>query len=218
MTVFLWRPPRTAGTSVTQGLTDLGVVAASMHGRIVQGGSAPLGPGDYVACKHYPPADIVQHRLFTANDIFEGTNLICVRNVWDRLVSTFALLRTTGWRHPGQERWRKATGDQFGEYIEWATSPVRETGYHERNYQCQPATDWLFLDGQRVPFHTVGRFERLDDYWQAVCEVLGVRGKLPLTNCRKHKPYWEYYTPKLAAKVARFYAAEIKEFGYAWDR
>ena len=212
--IFLWRPPRTAGSSIDLGLRELGIVADRRHPEPLKDWDVAA---DYIACKHYTPAELIGRSDLTEEEVFSARNLLCVRNIWDRLVSTFALLRTTGWRRPGWGHWRDAEDSRFAEYVAWATSPVRETEYHPRNFQCQPATDWLFVKGRRVPFCVLGRFEDLPAYWRAVREVFGVNGgELPLTNCRAHKPYREYYTPELRDQVAKFYAAEIAEFGYAF--
>ena len=215
--VLVWRIPRTAGTSLEIGLKQLGVVLSrslSVAPRASKSLGPPVEQADYVSCKHHTPAALVARNVFTEAEICEATNLICVRNPWDRLVSLFALTRVSGWTHPGMAHWHKVGDDRFSDYVDWATSPVRETDYNLFNHQCQPATDWLFIEGRRVPFHTVGRFEDLPAYWRAVCDVFGMEGELPLANSRAHKPYRDYYTPALRDQVAEFYAAEIEEFGY----
>ena len=165
---------------------------------------------DYLICGHTTPSQVVHHGWYTADEICDSVNLLCTRNVWERLVSLFSLLRTKGWRHSGLERWHNS--DDFAAYVAWVTSPDREPSYHPRNYQCQPAGDWLTIDGRPVPFHAIGRFERLGDYWHDVCAVFGVKGDMPRLNGAPHKPYREYYTTELRYQVADFYAEEIAAF------
>ena len=214
---LLWRIPRTAGVSLEVGLKKLGVIVATPAALIPVREEAlgpPVAEADYVSCQHALPSQVAARSVFTEAEICNATNLLCVRNPWDRAVSLFSLLRRQGWQRPKREHWRHAGDDRFAEYIDWATSQGSSVEDPSDIFQGKPSVHWLFIKERRVPFRVLGRFEQLEDYWHAVCDIFGVRGDMPRINTTVHKPYREMYTPELRDKVAKFYAAEIEEFGY----
>ena len=71
-----------------------------------------------------------------------------------------------------------------------------------------------YLDG----CDCIGRFERLQDDFDGICDILGVEhrtvGKI---NASKHDDYRTYYTPEMIDHVAEKHKRTIELFGYTFE-
>ncbi len=63
----------------------------------------------------------------------------------------------------------------------------------------------------------VGRFETLESDFARVCAGLGIRAALPRKNTSEHGTYAGYYDAWGRDFVARRYADDIDQFGYAFE-
>lgn len=64
----------------------------------------------------------------------------------------------------------------------------------------------------------IGRFERLQDDFDMICDHLGIsRKKLPVKAAFAHKPYHTIYTPSGLSRVAELYEKDIELLGYTFD-
>lgn len=63
-------------------------------------------------------------------------------------------------------------------------------------------------------FDFVGRFERLNEDFQVVCERLGIQAQLPHVNASKHRHYTTYYDDYRRDLVAHHFKHDIERFGY----
>ncbi len=126
-----------------------------------------------------------------------------VRNPWDWEVSTYKyILKST--KHLNHETVRSLNG--FGEYLRWRC---------DGRFQLQQ--DFLYHEGkQLVDF--VGRFENLNEDFQAICGKLSVRHQLPALNRTGGAPYQSFYTDELVELVRYTYQSDIDEFGYRFDQ
>lgn len=68
-------------------------------------------------------------------------------------------------------------------------------------------------DRKGVVVDFVGRFERLADDWETLCERFGLP-ELPLRNVSSRGRYEDAYTPELARLVAHRYRRDVELFGY----
>ncbi|MCC5972396.1 MAG: sulfotransferase family 2 domain-containing protein [Pararhodobacter sp.] len=126
------------------------------------------------------------------------TKITCIRNPWDRCVSYFFS------PHRGNVTW---SPEAFETFIESTIKPHRT---------------YLELDEQSDdPFKNIDvvlRFERLDEDFADLCDLLGVgMHSLPRINSSKRGDYRSYYTTDHSIElVAKKFAAEIALFGYSF--
>ena len=169
-----------------------------------------------------------------------------VRNPYDRFVSIvtegmYTIMRREGTLPTDDEGRRKlfertrdlvtyaaATGDQDG--------PL-ELGNKERWRVLGKEPDPLpHLEGWPYPIHfvpqifflckpgfeeigvdMVGRFERLHDDWNQICDRVGVKSTMPhLRNVQADRGHSsaDFYTPESKAVVRKLYARDFEAFGY----
>lgn len=61
----------------------------------------------------------------------------------------------------------------------------------------------------------IGRFERLQEEFDVVCERLNIEKKiLPFINKTEHRPYWTYYDKDCEQIVAELFHKDITYFNY----
>lgn len=127
-----------------------------------------------------------------------------VRNPWDRMVSCYAYdnMVTKAFQVGGEFH-----GITFADYLDLRL--VRQRGYWS-----SPQVDFLKDKGAWLVDFT-GRFERLQDDFDVVCDRVGI-GKIMLPTKRKtnHGHYREYYTTESSMLVHNVFARDIEEFGY----
>jgi hypothetical protein len=140
-----------------------------------------------------------------------------VRNPWDWQVSLYRFAQETvvnmrpllaHARGLGPERRIYAELGSFDEYIRWRCADDVHLQKH-----------WLFSSNGEQLVNYVGRYERLAADFSEVCTRIGISAELPRLNesPTKPRPYQDYYTPETIELVRRAFAADIEEFGYAFD-
>jgi hypothetical protein len=139
-----------------------------------------------------------------------------VRNPWDRLVSTYFFLRAGG-LNAMDRAWAQnaiASFDTFDDFVaSWLTAENVASWVH-----FLPQAHFVLNADGRVMVDFLGRFERLNDDFNAVARRLERHVELPSTNRGEHVPYADYYTPKTREIVARVYARDISAFGYGFEK
>jgi len=70
------------------------------------------------------------------------------------------------------------------------------------------------IKGETPHFDFIGRYERLHQDFQTVCDRIGIEGSLPHVNGSRHEHYTEYYDDKSRAFVAERCLRDIERFGY----
>lgn len=61
----------------------------------------------------------------------------------------------------------------------------------------------------------IGRFERLQEAFDLVCERLNIdKRTLPFSNKTEHRPYWTYYDKECEQIVAELFHKDITYFNY----
>jgi chondroitin 4-sulfotransferase 11 len=131
-----------------------------------------------------------------------------VRNPWDLHLSWWKYIRAHG-DHPYHAQ--LAALETFERYVREGLSP------HHLSYNLQNQVDWI-SDAEGNPLvNFVGRFERLREDWQVVCDALKLGDlKLPHLNATTPVDYHEFYTPKMAEIVRTVNARDIAAFGYTF--
>jgi len=123
-----------------------------------------------------------------------------VRNPWDWQVSLYKYMLKNKDHH--QHEFVKGLGS-FDAYIRW---------------RCQQGVkfqrDFIYSQNDKLLVDYVGKFERLSDDFQEICNRIGVSASLPKLNVSNEKPYKQYYTTETEEMVHHAYDVDIKFFGY----
>jgi len=146
-------------------------------------------------------------------DFFDGLfKFTFVRNPWDLQVSSYFHIRRV-WPHLVEGR------EEFGDFLRWRLDPERAFETHlETSNQRQ--TDYLVdMDGGMI-VDFIGRYEKLPEDFQTICERIGIRPP-PLPHKRKStersRDYRSYYTEETAELVAGHFARDVEMLGYRFD-
>jgi len=152
-----------------------------------------------------------------------------VRNPWDRLFSYYNFRR----------RIRQLEAENTLTFKEWLVriaELVKSENHKRLNVEFAPrlgvgtieknhAEGWrVKLDNAlymltdehgKVIVDFIGRFERLQQDFDIVCDKLNIAPrKLPCTNKSQHDPYWKYYDGDGEKIVAELCQKDIALFGY----
>jgi hypothetical protein len=137
-----------------------------------------------------------------------------VRNPFDRIVSSYNFLC----RHMEYSNFRDRllfkdfvlrTG-MFEKMLNQDSVDKPSNNYH----QVRPSVDYLFENDSLIVDY-VGRFERLEDEWEFICEKIGAKIKLPHINKNdRKKQYQDYYNDETKEYVSKIYKKDIETFGY----
>jgi hypothetical protein len=126
-----------------------------------------------------------------------------VRNPWDRLVSQYHYILRSRTHH----RHRLVTSmSGFQEYVRYEL---------RRNKPLQK--DVVTDRRGRLIVDFVGRYERLERDFAAVCRTLNIEAVLPHVNRTLHRDYRCYYDPPTIERVASHFREDIDFFGYTFD-
>lgn len=154
-----------------------------------------------IAAKEMLPAEVYE-ALF---------KFVFVRNPWD--------LQVSSWHHIGREK-PEVLGEvhTFEEFLRLKFDPERPYDYMldiSRELQSDYIVD---LHGNTIVDY-IGRYERLQEDFDAVCERIGIaRVRLPHERrALDRDDYRRYYDDTTAALVAEHYAPDIERLGYTFD-
>ncbi len=136
-----------------------------------------------------------------------------VRNPYDRAVSVYYYLKSGG---------AGATDEAFSDLIN-RNYPTFETFVNEyldahvihEHALLRPQYRWVCGFGRECKVDFVGRFENLPEDFSAVAARLGVDAELPRLNTSKRKPYQEYYSATMSARVYQLYRPDFELFEYS---
>ncbi len=136
-----------------------------------------------------------------------------VRNPWDRLLSTYVYAFKHTRIYPNNQVSFIVEFPTFESFImEWVNPKnIR------RNYFMLPQVDYLCDRRGNLIVDFVGRFENLEEDFEALCSRLQVSATLPMVNATTHPDYRSQYTKEMADAVASAYRDDIEFFGYDFD-
>ncbi|NOZ09840.1 MAG: sulfotransferase family protein [Gammaproteobacteria bacterium] len=149
--------------------------------------------------------EMLPHELYS--ELFK---FVFVRNPWD--------LQVSSWHHIRRERPHLLKGvDTFDEFIRWKLDSSRPYQFHI-DTSIEHQSDYLVdLHGNEI-VDFIGRYERLVDDFNTICEHIGIHPRqLPHRRQAKDRDdYRSYYSDTLAQQVGDYFRADIKRFGYSF--
>lgn len=133
-----------------------------------------------------------------------------VRNPWDLQVSSYHHLR--------RERPRLVEGvADFPAFVRWKLDPGRPYQYH-LDTSIEHQSDYLIDLSGKIVADYVGRYERLQEDFDVICERIGIAPRR-LPHRRKatdREDYRRYYDDETAGLVADYFRRDIENFDYAF--
>jgi hypothetical protein len=77
---------------------------------------------------------------------------------------------------------------------------------------------WIVNKKGKILVDFIGRFERLKEDFQHVCEQIGIQKKLPHKNQSRRSVYQTYYSNSSRKLVEQKSKKEIEKFGYVFAK
>jgi len=162
-------------------------------------------------------SDAPYYRRVFGRDFWRYFKFTFVRNPYTRLVSAYEFFRRGG--HPAWASNQRFRDEILSEYVDFADFVLRwlkpRTRWPEPHFR--PQHEFLELGGKLV-MDFVGRVERIEDDFAAVCDRLGMQGDLRRLNVARdgHAALGAYYTSDAVERRVRdFYARDFQLFGYS---
>jgi len=100
------------------------------------------------------------------------------------------------------------------EYI--YTTSVNPIGFYDVRSlsQANPQVNWIVNDKGKLIVDFLGRFETLNEDFERLKKIIGIRGRLPKLRQTKHRNYRLYYTEKTKRIVENIYYKDMDYFNY----
>jgi hypothetical protein len=168
--------------------------------------------GHRIACKLPRHAKAIAAYEMLPRELYDKLfKFAFVRNPWDLQVSSF--------HHIRRERPHLVKGmDDFETFLRWKLTPERPYQFHiDTSIELQ--SDYLIDLKGNVIVDFIGRYERLAEDFQSVCDKMGIHPpKLPhKRQATDRRDYRQYYTDETARLIADRFRPDIDMFGYAFD-
>lgn len=169
--------------------------------------------GHKLGCKFPRHSKIVAaQQMLPAEYFTQLFKFAFVRNPWDLQVSSF--------HHIRRERPHLLNGHtDFESFLRYKLDPERPYQYHiDTSIELQ--SDYLVDLHGKVLVDFIGRYERLQEDFDQVCERIGLR-RFELPHRRQAKDrsdYRRYYSDETAELLGRHFARDVEIFGYDFDR
>ncbi len=213
--------PKTAGQSIARLFLDLhGLTWKNRESLLMRFNPDPaLGPERLA---HLTAAEYTRLNYLTEAEFQSLFKFSFVRNPWSRLVSEYTCLRMD-------------LEMSFADFVSKSLA-LKET-YTDRSRHIIPQYDYLYDEAGTCLVDFVGRFERLQEGFDTVCDKLGIP-RTELSHINKSgtggtnlwrrlkallhpplvkRPYQSYYDPALVDRVGEFYAKDVATFGYRYE-
>jgi hypothetical protein len=133
-----------------------------------------------------------------------------VRNPWDRLVSFYFFAKDMLARSMPEIK----SVDGLGGMLRALDA---EAPWIRHLHIMRPQRDYLRGAHGESAADFVGRFERLDEDFAAVCQRAGIEADLGRRNAFPHPPYAQCYDDWSKGFVAERYRGDIEEFDYRFE-
>ena len=155
-------------------------------------------------------------KIFNADELDDYFTFCFVRNPWDRLVSAYEFLKRGG-RGPADRAWAAGVLARYTSFEDLVLHYLHAGRIFDRD-ALRPQYAYLTLPGQRdVLVDFVGRYETLEEDFEAVARRLDKEVHLPHLNASRRKDYRAYYTDRLVDRVRDLYQDDVTLFGYEFE-
>lgn len=172
---------------------------------------------------HRSGFDLTQEERPIDDPAFKGFfKFAFVRNPWDRVVSFY----TEKFASPAPDsvhylhhtrHWLAMLGVEHIDFELYLRTVVSMDDVFIDRHCCPQSSILAQRDGE-LGVDFTGRFERLADDFQNVCDRMGIKAELPHVGSSHRKAkYREYYTKATRDFVAKRFARDIERFGYAYQ-
>ena len=201
--------PRTAGMSIRK--------YATRHRNhfIIKGWNhIPIeSKADFITTGHASIESLIEQGFLEREVYNDSFKFAFVRNPWDRLVSTWGYYKSFRGEVDKSTRFLRSF-ELFVEEVIVKKNWIPSLEYKIMRPYFQHALPQMSWLGSGVDF--IGRFERLNEDWQTICEMGNLKYQLlkKTHTIKRFKHYREHYTDEMAKQVAEFYTEEITRFGY----
>lgn len=163
----------------------------------------------------------IKHRKIRHLEIFDEEKLnnyfkfTFVRNPWDRLVSAYHFLKQGG-KNDRDKSWAEKHLSDFDDFCDFvfglSQQSVASRILSEQHFQSQ--YKYLEDSKENIKVDFIGKVEKIEEDFQQVKDVLGVKAKLRQRNKSRHKNYVNSYNEKTKKIVQEFYSKDIELFNY----
>lgn len=133
-----------------------------------------------------------------------------VRNPWSKVASHYFYRVQTN---------QTGLGGRPIDFNEWVRRAYgeRDPRYYDQPRMFMPQVEWVSDEKGNIIVDFIGRFERFDQDFAAVCARIGRTAQLPHLKRSAGRDYRELYAPDTMAIVHRRFAADVECFGYHFD-
>lgn len=152
--------------------------------------------------------------IFGRRDFERLYKFTFVRNPWDRVLSAYSYLRNGGWNEEDR-RWAERHLTEFASFDDFVLRGLKRPVI--RDYiHFRPQHEFICDLFGRPLVDFIGRFERIDEDYRAICARLGISSPLQESNIGFHRDYRVAFTAEMIHAVERHYRADIKMFRYTF--
>lgn len=135
-----------------------------------------------------------------------------VRNPWDKTVSLYEYRRK-------KNKTQIATlGISFEDWVMKTLGDKQDQLFYDNPKSFQPQVEWLKDLQGHISIDYIGKFESLNQDFDAIRKVIGIDTQLPHLNASSREPYQSYYSEKTRDLVSRWFAEDIERFGYTFSK
>ncbi|MEP3655288.1 MAG: sulfotransferase family 2 domain-containing protein [Litorimonas sp.] len=139
-----------------------------------------------------------------------------VRNPWDRVVSHYH------WRIKTNQTGLGESPIPFSDWVEFCFDR-RELPYYDKPKMFRQQTEWLSGREQQIvdsDIDFIGRFENLREDIFRLSEIVDrpIEGEIPhMKPSDRRSDFRSYYNDQTAEIIAKAFAVDINNFGYAFE-
>lgn len=132
-----------------------------------------------------------------------------VRNPWDKVLSHYAYRVQTN---------QTGLGERPVDFRTWVRLAYaeRDPAYYDQPRMFMPQWRWMTDEAGSMLVDFVGRFERLEADFAAVCTRLGRRATLPHLKQSRRGDYRTYYDDVTAEIVRDVFEGDLSRFDYVF--
>lgn len=141
----------------------------------------------------------------------EAYKFTVVRNPWDKVVSHYE------YRRKKNKTQIASRNIPFSDWVKMTYGENKDTFYYNNPRSFQPQLDWLKDDEGNLAMDYVIKFETINQGFDHVKHVIGLDTSLPHLNASNRASYHSYYDDDTRDIVAKWFRADIDEFGYRFN-